>query len=170
MCNHSPSPPTPCYPPHPPSSPQTAYYSNLPFTSFSSISHTYALSLVHHSCLSIIIPLYLSTHNYSLSLALTLSLYQSPSLSLSVSLYLSDEPTNHLDMGAIEALANALKGFSGGVLVISHDQVTDLTSSLDLCTYLDLTCHPISWFLLYFHEYCCGQDLFLLTCILLQCF
>jgi hypothetical protein len=26
-------------------------------------------------------------------------------------------------MGAIEALANALKGFSGGVLVISHDQV-----------------------------------------------
>ena len=33
-----------------------------------------------------------------------------------------DEPTNHLDMGAIEALANALKGFVGGVLVVSHDQ------------------------------------------------
>ena len=33
-----------------------------------------------------------------------------------------DEPTNHLDMGAIEALAEALRGFSGGVLVISHDQ------------------------------------------------
>lgn len=33
-----------------------------------------------------------------------------------------DEPTNHLDMGAIEALSNALKAFSGGVVVISHDQ------------------------------------------------
>lgn len=35
---------------------------------------------------------------------------------------LLDEPTNHLDMGAIEALADALRGFTGGVLVISHDQ------------------------------------------------
>jgi len=33
-----------------------------------------------------------------------------------------DEPTNHLDLGAIHALAEALKGFSGGVVVISHDQ------------------------------------------------
>lgn len=39
-----------------------------------------------------------------------------------------DEPTNHLDMGAIEALANALKGFSGGVLVISHDQVSFIST------------------------------------------
>ena len=43
-------------------------------------------------------------------------------------LALPDEPTNHLDMGAIEALANALKGFSGGVLVISHDQVVSIES------------------------------------------
>ena len=43
-----------------------------------------------------------------------------------------DEPTNHLDMGAIEALANALKGFSGGVLVISHDQhfITSVCSGI----------------------------------------
>lgn len=33
-----------------------------------------------------------------------------------------DEPTNHLDMGAIQALIEALKNFSGGVLVISHDE------------------------------------------------
>ena len=33
-----------------------------------------------------------------------------------------DEPTNHLDMESIHALSNALKTFSGGVLVISHDQ------------------------------------------------
>lgn len=33
-----------------------------------------------------------------------------------------DEPTNHLDMECINALTSALSAFSGGVLVISHDQ------------------------------------------------
>ena len=32
------------------------------------------------------------------------------------------EPTNHLDMETINALAGALETFSGGVLIISHDQ------------------------------------------------
>ncbi|GAA5845510.1 hypothetical protein JCM3766R1_001547 [Sporobolomyces carnicolor] len=34
---------------------------------------------------------------------------------------LLDEPTNHLDMGSIDALAKAIKSFSGGVVIVSHD-------------------------------------------------
>jgi ATP-binding cassette subfamily F protein 3 len=34
---------------------------------------------------------------------------------------LLDEPTNHLDYDAINALIAALKGYIGGLVVISHD-------------------------------------------------
>ena len=46
-----------------------------------------------------------------------------------------DEPTNHLDMGTIEALSKALQTFSGGVLVVSHDQhfITSLCTEIWLC-------------------------------------
>merc|ERR1711957_311991 len=33
-----------------------------------------------------------------------------------------DEPTNNLDLGSIEALAESVKSFEGGVVLVSHDQ------------------------------------------------
>lgn len=43
-----------------------------------------------------------------------------------------DEPSNHLDIEAMDALSAALRGFRGGVLMVSHD-VTMLAS---VCTHL----------------------------------
>jgi len=34
---------------------------------------------------------------------------------------LLDEPTNHLDIEAIDSLADAIKHFKGGLVLVSHD-------------------------------------------------
>jgi len=43
-----------------------------------------------------------------------------------------DEPSNHLDIEAMDALAEALKEFQGGVLMVSHD----VTMLQTVCTSL----------------------------------
>eukprot|EP00929_Paragymnodinium_shiwhaense_P007533 TRINITY_DN111450_c0_g1_i1.p1 TRINITY_DN111450_c0_g1~~TRINITY_DN111450_c0_g1_i1.p1 ORF type:complete len:786 (-),score=194.47 TRINITY_DN111450_c0_g1_i1:306-2663(-) len=35
---------------------------------------------------------------------------------------LLDEPTNHLDLNTVEAVSAALKGFGGGIVLVSHDR------------------------------------------------
>jgi len=47
-----------------------------------------------------------------------------------------DEPTNHLDLPAVEQIEQALSGFDGTVLLVSHDRrlldAVDLTRRIDL--------------------------------------
>ena len=52
-------------------------------------------------------------------------------------LLILDEPTNHLDLLSIELLESALEGFSGALIVISHDQhfIKKLTTKVwKICT------------------------------------
>jgi ATPase subunit of ABC transporter with duplicated ATPase domains len=55
---------------------------------------------------------------------------------LGVNFLVLDEPTNHLDLPAIEQLEAALRGFTGTLLLVSHDrrmlESVELTRTLDL--------------------------------------
>jgi ATPase subunit of ABC transporter with duplicated ATPase domains len=55
---------------------------------------------------------------------------------LGVNFLVLDEPTNHLDLPAIEQLESALRGFTGTLLLVSHDrrmlEAVDLTRAVDL--------------------------------------
>jgi ATP-binding cassette subfamily F protein 3 len=48
---------------------------------------------------------------------------------------LLDEPSNHLDLDTIEALIRALNNYSGGLIIVSHDEhlITSVCDELWVC-------------------------------------
>jgi ATPase subunit of ABC transporter with duplicated ATPase domains len=54
-----------------------------------------------------------------------------------------DEPTNNLDLASVDQLVSALRGYRGGLIVVSHDDVflsrLELTRWLELAANGDLT-------------------------------
>jgi len=58
-----------------------------------------------------------------------------------VNVLVLDEPTNHLDLPAVEQIEEALSGFGGTVLLVSHDR--RLLDAVDLTRRIDLGQHAI---------------------------
>ena len=56
-------------------------------------------------------------------------------------LLLLDEPTNHLDMESIDALAEAINHFPGGMVLVSHDfrLVQQVTEEIWICDHQKIT-------------------------------
>lgn len=60
------------------------------------------------------------------------------------SLILLDEPSNHLDMETIESLIRALNQYSGGLVVVSHDEhlITSVCDQIWVCENANVTPFP----------------------------
>jgi ATP-binding cassette subfamily F protein 3 len=61
-------------------------------------------------------PMYLLSGGQKARVALALTAWGNPHIMI------MDEPTNHLDIDAVDALVMALNNFSGGLIIVSHDQ------------------------------------------------
>lgn len=74
-------------------------------------------------------PVYTLSGGQKSRLALAWITFQKPHL------LLLDEPTNHLDIDTVNALIEALLAFSGGLLIISHDEyfITSLCDDIYVC-------------------------------------
>ena len=56
-------------------------------------------------------------------------------------LLLLDEPTNHLDLETIDALADAINEFEGGVVLVSHDfrLISQVAEEIWVCDHQKVT-------------------------------